>query len=153
MKHTRLPVAAEDAVDLLISMNLRPDSIWLAGSRANGRATTTSDTDLFVFASFVYLDALRVMTPCIDTVDVLVVCDGNHFEDPWKGKKGSIEEWQWRQRSEGCATYTGRKFIPDVGDEVDDGYPLNARPSAQGCSTGTFREYSENALRIWPVDA
>ena len=153
MKHTLLPIEAEDAVDLLISMNLKPDSIWLAGSRANGRATTTSDTDLFVFASFAYLGALRAMTPCIDTVDVLVVCDGNHFEEPWKGKKGSLEGWQWRQLSEGRATYAGRKFIPDVGDEEGDGYALNAGPSAQGCSTGTFREYKENALRIWPGDA
>lgn len=153
MTNTLLPIEAENVVNLLTSMNLGPDSIWLIGSRANGRETTTSDTDLFVFASLAFLNALRAKSPCIDTVDVLVIYDGNHFEEPWKGKKGSLEGWQWRQVNEGLARYAGRKFIPDVDEEGGDEYAFKANPAAQECGTGTFREYNENAFRIWPSDA
>ena len=89
-------------------------SVWLLGSRANGTERPDSDWDLLVFGTREILDALKhnqQFHPQI--VDLLVVYNGNDFEQPWgeKQKLGSLTEWCWKESSENEATYRATKGI------------------------------------------
>jgi len=85
-----LPQEAREFVVTLTTLDPPPDSVWVIGSRANCRATETSDTDLLVFGSQALIDALRESVPAPERIDCLVVYDGDNDQDPWKTKSGSI---------------------------------------------------------------
>jgi hypothetical protein len=118
-----------------------PTSVWLIGSRANGRASQESDTDLLVFGSPAFSEAARANLPREVAVDVLVVTDGDKFEDVWMPKTGSLTQWGWKQGA-GATTYKGTKWLPDP--------PEDAMP---GANTGTPIERIEQAICLWSEDS
>ena len=88
------------------------DSIWLMGSRANNTAREDSDWDLLVFADKPIFDAIAADSTFFDAaIDLMVVFDGDKFENPFGGrdgrrvKNGSLSEWEWRHFSLDIATY------------------------------------------------
>jgi Polymerase beta, Nucleotidyltransferase len=88
--------------------------VWLIGSRADGSARPSSDWDYVVMADHSTLDALSAAPRFNDpAVDLLVVCDGDHFRKPWpdgdREKHGSLTGWDWQETSESKATYKATK--------------------------------------------
>jgi hypothetical protein len=88
--------------------------IWLIGSRADGSAKPSSDWDYIVMADQSALDALSVDSRFNDpAIDLLVVYDGDQFRKPWpdgsREKHGSLTGWNWKETSEGKATYRATK--------------------------------------------
>ncbi len=71
-------------IDLLNGRYRSISSVWLVGSRANCTERPESDWDLLVFADNDSFDAMRgdadLRAPGID---LLVVTDGDQFEQPW----------------------------------------------------------------------
>ena len=114
-------------------------SVWLFGSRANGKATGASDTDLLVFGGERTIDELRAAVAAPNEVDCLVVYDGDAYSDPWQEKRGSLSNLRWEQLSETEARYVGGKWVPDEESAEDDGVEL-----------GQFVEFDERAIRLWP---
>ena len=149
MRHPMLTQAAIDLISHLVATTPPPASIWLIGSRANGRINSKSDTDLLVFAdrTFITNAASSIAAP-VD-IDVLVVYDGENFKDVWKEKRGSLKAFKWAQLSESCAQYVGRKFIPDDDEEDDLPQPV----AGDDMQLGEFIEYNEKSIRVWPGDA
>lgn len=90
--------------------NSCPDirAIWLIGSRANGTDNAFSDWDFIAFGSENSLEYLKVHCELhLDSVDFLVVLNNNDFRAAWGEleKTGSVQEWQWVQKSAHLATY------------------------------------------------
>lgn len=136
MASLELPEHAYSFIRLLAAIKPAPLSIWLIGSRANGRATTASDTDLLVFGSMALLRALASMPPPPVRIDCLVVFDGNHYQDPWQMKNGSLTRLEWRPVDSTLSSYVGIKWTPD--EESSDE------------SLGNMVQLQERAVRIWP---
>ena len=92
--------------------------VWLIGSQANATARTDSDWDLLVFGNQSLFEGLELLEP-VDSVDLLVVHDGNAFRSPWNRttdgavKSGSLSGWSWQELSSTKATYEGTK-LPNV---------------------------------------
>ena len=145
-----LTQAAQDLVSRLVVITPSPASIWLIGSRANGRSKLTSDTDLLVFADLDFINRAASSVEAPTEIDVLVVYDGENFKDVWKEKRGSLTSFKWSQLSVTRAKYIGRKFIPDEEEEDDDTPQTDAGHETQ---LGEFIEYAEKAIRVWPGDA
>lgn len=125
--------------ELVALQSQQPDSIWLIGSRANGRATQGSDTDLIVFGSEALLSAVRSTLKQPELVDCLIVFNGDNYQDPWNKKSGSLRELQWRKTDANSAEYIGRKWVSDEESSAE----FNA-------NLGVFVEFIENAIKIWP---
>ena len=138
-------------VERLVALTPAPESIWLIGSRANGRAHSESDTDLLVFGTSAFLLAARSAVGDDRTVDVLVVHDGDNFLEVRGGKSGSLRKWGWAMLTPQEATYTGAKFIPDELDDDDCVHHLAL--DQQDLALGTPVDYHERAVRLWPRDA
>lgn len=113
--------------------------IWLIGSRANGNARIDSDWDLLMFAdSETFLEITKRPEFKQPGVDLLVVYDNLHFQEPWpesadgyEPKTGALRglgEWDWERISDVDATYTGTKVI-------------NGMPTMQ----------TKKAIRLWPL--
>lgn len=116
--------------------NSCPDirAIWLIGSRANGTDNAFSDWDFIAFGSENSLEYLKVHCELhLDSVDFLVVLNNNDFRAAWGEleKTGSVQEWQWVQKSAHLATYVQTKYV-----EMEDG-------SRFDCST-------KSAIKVWP---
>lgn len=133
-----LPNVAAPLLQKIVALAPRPKSVWLIGSRANGRATSESDTDLLVFGSPAFLVAARAQLNRAAAVDVLVVTDGDNFEDVWTTKTGSLTRWEWKESGAGTATYKGTKWIPD---SLADAILVT--------NLGTDIERDEQAIRLW----
>ena len=105
------------------------EEIWLLGSRANNSANENSDWDIMIFADHYVLNALKMNVSFKhQDIDLLVVYDGNKFEQPWvslsrvgtkRTKKGELKQWDFRETENNVAVYSGSK--PDV----PDGYFIN----------------------------
>ncbi len=90
--------------------------IWLFGSRAKGEARANSDWNLFLFADEESLQQLgRNIRFKRAAVQVLVVCDGDAFREPWgkKPKQGYLSEWEWEKISDREAQYCGIKWAQE----------------------------------------
>ena len=120
--------------------------IWLFGSRANNREKEDSDWDLFVFADPQVLAALKArMDLKSKDIDLMIVYDGNNFEQPWTSlSKDGLERvkngqlmgplWAFRKINDETAEYWGSIVDEEpVGDQTVK--------SLQYC---TFKMY-----RIW----
>lgn len=139
MTNPHVPKHATDFIEKLTALDPKPDAVWLIGSRANQRATKSSDTDLLIFGSLEFITtATKNLAPPIG-IDCLVVYNGNDYSDPWQKKSGSLSNLRWRQESGSTASYVGIKWIPDeiasAGFEAD---------------LGEMRKLDERAVRIWP---
>ena len=143
-----LPTDALLFVAQLAALRPPPASIWLIGSRANGRYRVDSDTDLLVFADQDFASAARASLAPPANIDVLVVHDGDHYADIWQQKTGSLRALRWSMDGPTRATYVGLKFVPDQ-DEERSSPLLAAGPATQ---LGEMFELNEFALRIWPDD-
>lgn len=139
-----LPEVALGLLAQLTTLHPPPQSIWLIGSRANGRHHAKSDTDLLVFADALFASTARSALPAPCNIDVLVTHDGDNFSDVWQQKTGSLRSWRWAVRDATTASYLGLKFLRDVDDEDDS--PQRDDPDIE---TGAFIERSEVALLVW----
>lgn len=147
------PTLTPEVVDLIARLARVlpcPESVWLIRSRANGRHTALSDTDLLVFATPAFLANVQGAVEPPNNIDVLVVYDGNQFQDPWKEKRGALEYFKWERIDAKEARYVGVKFLPDAAD--DSGYEVDVAGQSIG-DTGQFIELNEKATRVWPGDA
>lgn len=126
-------------ISALAALHPPPDSIWLIGSRANGRATQESDTDLIVIGSTDFLSAVRSQIQQPRAIDCLVVCNGDDYQDPWQNKSGSLSKLKWMPVDANSAKYIGTKWVPD--EESSNRFETNV---------GDFVHREESAIRIWP---
>ena len=133
-----LPSHVIDFIESLTSMNPSPESVWLIGSQANGRATSLSDTDLLVFGSEALLNVLKAKNSAPEKIDCLVVYDGNNYQDPWQKKSGTLEKLKWKQVDENRARYVGSKWIPDEDSS-----------KKFGADMGNLIYRNELGLRVW----
>lgn len=143
-----LPAEALQFLTQLAALCPPPTSIWLIGSRANGRHRPDSDTDLLVFSDQEFSSVVRASMDPPTNIDVLVVYDGDQYADVWHEKTGSLRELQWHQIGSTRATYTGLKFVAD--DAEEHLFPLPAKGAAS--QLGVLSELNESAVRIWPND-
>jgi hypothetical protein len=137
-----IPESAAAFVSELAALQPNPVSIWLIGSRANGRATERSDTDFIVFGSQKLINEVksRLMQP--ELVDCLIVYDNDNYQDPWQEKRGSLTNLKWHQIDNFTAIYTGFKWIPDEEKTLE--FDTNM---------GSTIHLRERALRVWPLNA
>ncbi len=114
-------------------------SIWLIGSRANGRATNKSDWDFLVFGDYFVLESIKAdSTFHRDDVDLLIVLD-NEFHKPYgTAKGGSLKEWEWEVESETLATYMGLKWIESLDDDIE-----------MGLKSGVLINKKHKAIRVF----
>ena len=153
-----LPPPARKVLQLLFGLKPSPQSVWLFGSRANGRATPMSDTDLLVFANSAFVESLRASTSQPQDVDVLVAIDSDTIIYPWRQETGSLKSWQWHRLGDNAASYLGTKWIPDT--ELDDDDPDELRKTSRSAQTGEeppefgrLAELRESAIRLHGADA
>lgn len=95
-------------------------SVWLIGSRANGKANSCSDWDLLVFGDVSTFNRVKndISFHC-DEIDLLIVID-DEFSKPYGNpKSGSLKKWEWKIESEKDATYKGVKWISDLEAESE----------------------------------
>lgn len=133
------PILAPNVLSFLASLarlTSQPASVWLIGSRANGRATANSDTDLLVFGSAKLLDVLRTTLPSPEGIDCFVVIDGDEFKNPCHESGGSLSRWNWSMKSPNEAQYVRTKWAVD--------------PELGG-DHGNFVIHTEKAIRVWPI--
>lgn len=128
-----------ELISRLIALQPPPDSIWLIGSRANGRATEESDADLVVFGSEALLSSVRLKIKKPQAVDCLVVFNGDDYQDPWQEKSGSLSRLKWLQVDATSAKYIGSKWVPDEESSIE----FHANLGVLVCR-------QERAIRIWP---
>lgn len=136
---SQLTDQASELVAQLAALQPPPDSIWLIGSRANGRATHESDTDLLVFGSEAFLSAARAQLKRPQTVDCLVVFNGDDYQDPWQEKSGSLSKLKWEQSDASSARYIGTKWVPDEESSIEFDADM-----------GDLVQLQERAIRVWP---
>jgi predicted nucleotidyltransferase len=102
----------QDYIDLLNGRYGSISSVWLIGSRARHTERPESDWDLLAFADHDSFTAMRrdgdLRAPGID---LLIVIDGDRFDQPWIdegysiAKFGYLSEWRWTQISRTDAKY------------------------------------------------
>ncbi len=93
-----------------------------------------------IFADKKTLDSLKQSRSLkLKNVDVLVVYDKNKFEDPWSHKKGSLDNWKWKQLTKNKAKYWGIKW-------VSEGF-------SDGMENSRFDEGERTAIKIWPLQS
>lgn len=126
---TSLPTEAQRFVDTLVALIPAPAEVWLIGSRANGRATANSDTDLLVFGSAGFLQALKAQVTPLTGVDCFVVDAEGAGQDPWQEKQLTLRGLEWTRVSPGAATYVGTSWHRGLVSRI------------------------ESAVLIWPAEA
>lgn len=122
----------------IASLEPAPASIWLYGSRANGKATEASDTDFLIFGTPALLTAIKSQIQRPKKIDCLVVLDGDNFQDVWQEKNGSLTKLRWKQVDANNAQYVGIKWIPGV--DFSEGSPDES---------GEIMHFNERAICIW----
>lgn len=158
MTRPPLPPQARRLLKLLFGLEPLPQSVWLFGSRANGRATPRSDTDLLVFASSAFVESLRRATSQPQDVDILVMVDSDTIIYPWRKETASFKSWQWRFQGDHVASYVGVKWIPDTYvDENDLERPQSGgeseKQSEEQLELGQFVHLHDRAFRLSLADA
>ena len=101
-------------------------SIWMTGSRADGRAPDSEglfDSELIVFADQPTLRGLRKASD-LHRGDVLlrVVTDGDRFEVAWGRPhiSGSLRQWGWREAAGWEAYYSEARWtLPEGTGNVE----------------------------------
>ena len=139
MEKPQLSVYIEAFIESLTTASKKPNSVWLIGSRANGRATENSDTDLLVFGTSDFFLSIKNEIAAPNKIDCLIVTDGNNFQDPWQEKSGSLESFKWQQLTDCHAEYIGTKWVPD--EESSKEFDAEMGDSV---------ERKESAFRLWP---
>jgi predicted nucleotidyltransferase len=128
-------------VEQLVREYPRIESVWLFGSRANDSYREDSDWDLLVFANKEILVAMGQHRKLkLERVDVLVVYDSIHFEEPWPEENGRARarggrlsgstplSWEWNQTSQTEARYE------------------------EGLQGGQTERTIKKALKLWPQE-
>ncbi|MEE2003388.1 nucleotidyltransferase domain-containing protein [Alkalimonas sp. MEB108] len=134
-----IPAHALTFVSELTILEPSPSSIWLIGSRANGRATEKSDTDIIVFGSEKLIAKAKLKLSQPNLVDCLIVYDNNNFKDPWQEKSGSLTGLKWKLMDHCTAKYMGSKWLQDEDSSLEFGADM-----------GSVVHHQELAFKIWP---
>jgi hypothetical protein len=118
-----------------LSQDETTKSIWLVGSRANGYAKENSDWDLVVFS----FNEPTITTNRHQNVDVIQVGPSGTFLLEGKNLEFllSFANWNWKQVSDGEATYTSLDFAePHLSNTIHDSTSISS--------------LLRNALKLWP---
>jgi hypothetical protein len=94
-------------------------AVWSVGHADLALATPDSAWELLVFADRPTLQSLRRSDQLHRAdVELLVVFDGNQFENAWGRRRlsGSLARWAWRQSTDEVAYYDESKWAHHQGD-------------------------------------
>jgi len=97
-------------------------AIWSMGHGAGSAAEdeiAQAGTALLVFADAATLERLRKFDDLhCDDVEILVVVDGDTFENAWGEQRlsGSLSRWAWREVSADHAFYDESRWAPGSSD-------------------------------------
>ena len=113
--------SAEDLSDfvsrvVLHSLGIR--AVWSVGHASD--AAAPERCELLVFADRATLESLRKSAPVHRAdVELLVVVDGDRFENAWgeRSVSGSLARWAWRQVSREVAYYDESKWAEHGGKD------------------------------------
>ena len=126
------------------------ESVWLFGSRANESARNDSDWDLLVFANQEIFDALAAdISFCDETIDLLVVFDGDNFAFPYggkngrKSKQGSLKKWEWRHFSLDLASYKACKAVEGLDINIEKKSAVKIWPNQKISFHEYLQDYSK----------
>jgi len=137
-----------DYLEMLVQKYPSIGAIWLVGSRAAGCSRAESDWDFFVFADNNTFQAIkRDPTLHRDDIDLLVVLDGNSFEEPWGDdpKRGTLKKWRWSKVSENEAKYVQTKWVADE----DATKRHNAKHNRELGELGKFIDSEGKGILTW----
>ncbi|GAI86591.1 unnamed protein product, partial [marine sediment metagenome] len=103
-----------------------------------------SDWDLLVFANEQILESLKIDKDFqLNNIDLLVVYNGNDFQDPWKNKRGSLKEFRWEKLSNRKARYIEKKWVKDE-ENTEKFFAKN------GLEFYDIYNNKKSAVKIWP---
>lgn len=112
------PDSVYKIIDELIAKYEGIREIWLFGSRANGNDKENSDWDILIFADQNVLSSLeKENSEQYLNFDIMIVFDQDNFRGPWRResdgayKRGSLQEWEWKELQSGLATYKATKEV------------------------------------------
>jgi hypothetical protein len=103
-------------------------SVWWIGQEERGGRAESLRWDLLAFADAPTLKRLRRSTDLHRAdIDLLVVTDGDVFENAWGQRRlsGSLVRWAWREAPPAAAYYNEAKWA-----ERDDGGVVRIRRKA-----------------------
>ena len=118
----RMPKEIAEFISRLLQCCLDLRHVWLiAQDGAAAAAGSLPRWELLAFANDETLKRLR-RTDALhrDDIDVLVVTDGDRFENAWGERQlsGSLARWGWRQAATAEAYYDEAKWAGDGGDRT-----------------------------------
>jgi hypothetical protein len=108
-----------DFVSSVLARCLDIRAIWSVGHADLALATADSARELLVFADRLTLQRLRRSDYLHHAgVELLVVFDGNQFENAWGRRRvsGSLARWAWRPITDELAYYDESKWADHGGD-------------------------------------
>jgi hypothetical protein len=112
--------------------------VWLIAQDRAAAAASVPRWELLAFANDETLERLR-RTDALhrDDIDVMVVTDGDRFENAWGPRQlsGSLARWGWRQAAAAEAYYDEAKWAGDS----SDGNVVRVRRKAVLLWSGSFR--------------
>jgi hypothetical protein len=114
----------------LLARCLEIRAVWSVAHADLALATPDSACELLVFADRPTLQRLRTSDYLHRAdVELLVVFDGNQFENAWGRRRlsGSLARWAWRQVTDELAYYDESKWAHD---EADAGAVVRVRRKA-----------------------
>jgi hypothetical protein len=125
MPHTRMeanvqsaPAELSDFLSRVLVRCLDIRAVWSVGNADVASATADRGYELLVFADRRTLDSLRRSDHLHRAdVELLVVIDGDRFENAWGQRRlsGSLARWAWRQVSPELAYYDESKWAEREG--------------------------------------
>ena len=115
--------AVADFMRRLMRDGMDIEAVWSVGHSADAEAPPMAKTVLLVFADGATLQRLRKSESLRDPeVSLLVVTDGDSFENAWGAQRiaGSLARWAWREVSAGQAYYDESRWAaaPDQAGNV-----------------------------------
>jgi hypothetical protein len=105
-------------------------AVWSVGHADRALESPDSVRELLVFADGPTLQRLRASNTLHRAdVEILVVVDGNQFENAWGARRlsGSLARWAWRQVTDELAYYDESKWAHH---EAEDGAVVRVRRKA-----------------------
>lgn len=117
------PPGSADFMSRLLRDGIDIEAIWSVGHSAEQGDEEAEEADLLVFADRPTLERLRKCDGLRERdAALLVVTDGDSFEDAWGAEEasGSLARWAWREGSPGQAYYDESRWAeaPDEAGNV-----------------------------------
>ena len=114
-----MPKEIAEFVSCLLQRCLDLSHVWLIAQESPAAAAPAPRWELLAFASAETLQRLRKADSLHRSdIDVMVVTDGDRFENAWGPRQlsGSLARWGWRQAAAAEAYYDEAKWAGDTRD-------------------------------------